>query len=116
MCQPRLVKQEDLEPELVAALTDHLEQEHPGAKVVFAGDEESLPPEAQEAIAALNTSLAGSFVEGRCAECGKQLPIPWPPEGDEDFDLPDGWSMYGNEQAEIPFFFVCGECESESSE
>ena len=110
---PVMAKRADLAPELSDALVEHLQKEFPDFKITFAGDmdPEAVPEEIFDFVDALNVTLETSMVEGRCADCGKKMPGEWP-----CVTLPAGWTLYGNEQAEIPYFLICAECEAETDE
>lgn len=111
--KPELLHRDDLPMDVAEGIVDQIQKLHPGVKVVFAGDLPTNDPDAEKMrhkAEELHKTIIQSFVDGECFSCGAEIPMEWPPEGD-DWDLPDGWHIIDSVQEDGPMFLECPECD-----
>jgi hypothetical protein len=116
---PRGAHRDDLDYPVAEGIEEAFKSIFPGVKVVFAGDmpEGSIPEEVLAQMRAIEERSARSLAEGRCFDCDKQIPGPWPPSQNDDggATLPEGWSYYSN-AGDGGGMLICPECEQETPE
>lgn len=109
---------DDVPYDHVEKIIQQLKEAEPGMELVFAGDvpPDQLPEEVKLAIEYINTQYQTSREEGRCVDCGGQMPG-WPDEvidvEKRTFNLPAGWQtfeMSGNEELGVAAF-QCPDCD-----
>lgn len=96
----RLAKHDDLPPDVAKAITEELQKRHANFTIMFAGDQplETLPPDVQNVIRQLQQTTLRALAEGRCVDCGAQMPN-WPPTA-PDWQPAPGWSWFTDTQNE----------------
>lgn len=97
-----------------------LQAEHPDTKVVCVGDiPGELSDELKDAIQKIDDLLEQELLEGKCHDCGNIIPGEWPPtveEGQEQIDLPEGWSFHAavGPKSDAPLgILICPNCDKE---
>jgi hypothetical protein len=104
-----LPHRDDVPMDVAEALVAKMKAEHPGCKVVFAGDlpADQVPPEIREATARMGRAQAKSVLHGACLMCGARM-ADYRIE-DDDWNPPTGWGLiYGlNDE---PLAWECPAC------
>lgn len=106
---------DDLPFELVEAMEKKLAEEHPGQKLMFAGDHpDAVPDELLDAVAMFQSQVYERLQRGVCCQCGQKMDnFIWPPS--ENWVPPMGWRVLVDPQRH-PLAFVCPACRDSSEE
>lgn len=108
MREEELLHRDDFDMDDIKKLEDGI-----GNKVHFAGD---LSPDAfggaiGAAIRIIEERMSHSISEGVCLDCGKRIPVDWPPK-DDTFKLPKGWATFHKAKGDtrVPQAIQCDQC------
>jgi len=112
----RLAHRDDMPYEVVEAMERVLAEQFPGMKLTFAGDVPGgPPPEILAKIARVEARLQRLLREGRCIECGVQMPDPPSKDMSEDWRPADGWCWFTNEEDQVAAW-QCPQCDADDDE
>lgn len=108
---------DDVPFELAESLQKELQEKHPGAKVMFAGDHDDLPEEVEVAIKVHEYKMATSLYTGTCLDCWDFMKGYLKAQKDRDLEymIPDGWGLYRSGSTGEPSHYLCPKCEKKSS-
>lgn len=107
---PEPVKKEDLPPDLLKAITEKIQEMHPGVEIKFLGDEKEgdLPPMILQAMDQQGAAFRDSLLEGKCVDCGQPIPCDWPLKDNDK--MPEGWSVIWDFKNN-PIYLTCDACD-----
>ena len=101
------LKRSDLDPYMEEEIVKALQEQHPGCKIVFAGDEPNSEA-AQKMIRQMQEQMQQSLRDGVCSDCGAKYPGHWPPNG--VLVLADGWGVASDLVTDEPLGLLCPNC------
>lgn len=102
-----LPHRDDVPLDALQQLTEKLQEDHPGAKIVFAGDiPGEVSPEIKEEFERVQREIERSIEEGSCLHCKKRIPNIV--AGDR---LPEGWDAL-LDLKDNAAGFICSDCKS----
>ena len=117
-----MLHRDDIDADVAEKMIKELQEKHPGCKVVFAGDMPTNAPaylikKAEEMKEKLKQKAAQALIDGVCYDCGTKMPCEWPPDDEDDpndeWTLPDGWSIYGSVGDDDCGLLICPDCDKE---
>ena len=111
-----LIHRDDMDMGDAEELVRHLQEEHPGLRVVFAGDvpDGQLPPAVREAAAQIEEAFQHSMLTGACLDCGAVMPN-YPKPGEDmaaDWQPAEGWKHFQMRGPDGLIAWQCPDCDA----